>query len=334
MDCPSCAGKVDKSLQRVDGVLETTLRPTTGTAAVTYDPERTTEGDVIAAIESAGYEVLGGSESEGNGSSGAVDIASPAEVWTSPRAIRTWIGAVFVALGLVFEFVLVGQDVPVASVLDYPLSVAAVLFLGAVAASGTPVVRSGYYSARNRSLDIDLLMGTAILAATGIGYFVEAATLAVLFSIAELMEGYAMDRARDSLRGLMALSPNEATVRREGAEVTVSTNEVEVGETVIVCPARRSPSTARSSRARARWTSLRSPGRASPSTRSRTTRCTPARSTRTATWRSRRRRWPRTPRSRGSSRWYRGRRRRRRTGSSSSTGSRATTRRSWSCWRS
>jgi len=241
MDCPSCAGKVDKSLQRVDGVLETTLRPTTGTAAVTYDPERTTEGDVIAAIESAGYEVLGGSESEGNGSSGAVDIASPAEVWTSPRAIRTWIGAVFVALGLVFEFVLVGQDVPVASVLDYPLSVAAVLFLGAVAASGTPVVRSGYYSARNRSLDIDLLMGTAILAATGIGYFVEAATLAVLFSIAELMEGYAMDRARDSLRGLMALSPNEATVRREGAEVTVSTNEVEVGETVVVRPGEKIP---------------------------------------------------------------------------------------------
>jgi len=241
MDCPSCAGKVDKSLQRVDGVLETTLRPTTGTAAVTYDPERTTEGDVIAAIESAGYEVLGGSESEGNGSSGAVDIASPAEVWTSPRAIRTWIGAVFVALGLVFEFVLVGQDVPVASVLDYPLSVAAVLFLGAVAASGTPVVRSGYYSARNRSLDIDLLMGTAILAATGIGYFVEAATLAVLFSVAELLENYSMDRARDSLRELMELSPEEATVRRGDEEVTVPADEVEVGETVIVRPGDRVP---------------------------------------------------------------------------------------------
>jgi len=38
-------------------------------------------------------------------------------------------------------------------------------------------------------------MGTAIIAATGIGYFVEAATLAVLFSIAELLEDYAMDRA-------------------------------------------------------------------------------------------------------------------------------------------
>jgi len=241
MDCPSCAGKVDKSLGRVDGVLEATLQPTTGTATVTYDPDRTTEEEVIAAIESAGYEVLGGSESEGDGSSEAVDIAPPAEVWTSPRAIRTWIGAVFVAIGLVFEFLLVGQNVTVASVLGYPLSVAAVLFLGAVAASGAPVVRSGYYSARNRSLDIDLLMGTAIIAATGIGYFVEAATLAVLFSVAELMEEYAMDRARDSLRELMALSPDEATVRRDGAEVTVPADEVEVSETVVVRPGEKIP---------------------------------------------------------------------------------------------
>ncbi|MDS0280207.1 heavy-metal-associated domain-containing protein, partial [Halomicroarcula sp. S1AR25-4] len=38
MDCPSCAQKVDKSLQRVDGITDATLQPTTGTANVTYDP--------------------------------------------------------------------------------------------------------------------------------------------------------------------------------------------------------------------------------------------------------------------------------------------------------
>jgi len=79
-------------------------------------------------------------------------------------------------------------------------------------------------------------MGTAIIAATGIGYFVEAATLAVLFSIAELLEDYAMDRARDSLRELMELSPDEATVKRENAETTIPADDVAVGETVIVRP--------------------------------------------------------------------------------------------------
>ncbi|MDS0261839.1 HAD-IC family P-type ATPase, partial [Haloarcula sp. S1CR25-12] len=241
MDCPSCAQKVDKSLQRVDGVVDATLQPTTGTANVTYDLDRTSEADVVNAIESAGYEVVGGSDDETDETDDGVDIAPPSEVWTSPRAKKTWFGAALVTVGLLFEFLLTTQNVAVASVLDYPLHVADILFLGAVAASGVPVVRSGYYSAKNRSLDIDLLMGTAIIAATGIGYFVEAATLAVLFSIAELLEDYAMDRARDSLRELMELSPDEATVVRDGEEVTVPADEVEVGETVVVRPGDKIP---------------------------------------------------------------------------------------------
>ncbi|WP_101296919.1 heavy metal translocating P-type ATPase [Halegenticoccus soli] len=241
MDCPSCAGKVDKSLQRVDGVVGADLRPTTGTATVTYDPDRVSRADVIAAIEGPGYEVVGDATGSGEADAGAVGVAPASEVWTSPRGVKTWIGAVFVAVGFLFEFLLPAQNLTVATALGRPLSLADVSFLGAVAASGVPVVRSGYYSARNRSLDIDLLMGTAIVAATGIGYFVEAATLAVLFSLAELLEGYAMDRARDSLRELMELSPDEATVRRDGEEVTVPVEDVNVGEVVVVRPGEKIP---------------------------------------------------------------------------------------------
>ncbi|WP_206668645.1 heavy metal translocating P-type ATPase [Halorubrum depositum] len=251
MDCPSCAGKVDNALGRVDGVTDVALNPTAGIATITYDPDRADEGDVVAAIEGAGYEVTGGrskgdgsADGEGGGDADAgagVSVAPPAEVWTTPRAKKTWLGAVLVVAGLLFEFVLIAQNPVVASVLGAPLTLADVLFVGAVAASGIPVVRGGYYSALNRSLDIDLLMGTAILAATGIGYFVEAATLAVLFSVAELLEDYAMDRARDSLRELMELSPDEATVRREGNETTVPTDDVAVGETVLVRPGEKVP---------------------------------------------------------------------------------------------
>ena len=241
MDCPSCAQKVDKSLQRVDGVTDTTLQPTTGTATVAYDSNRAAEADVVAAIEGAGYEVIGGEDDSDEESADGMEIAPPSEIWTSSRAIKTWIGAGFVVLGLLFEFVLASQNPEVATLLGYSLTLADGLFLVAIAVSGYPVVRGGYYSVRNRSLDIDLLMGTAILAATGIGYFVEAATLAVLFSIAELLEDYAMDRARNSLRELMELSPDEATVRRNGDEVTVPAEDVEMGETVVVRPGEKIP---------------------------------------------------------------------------------------------
>ena len=239
MDCPSCAGKVEKSLGRVEGVGEIDPRPTAGTVTVRYDPDRTNRSDVASAIEGAGYTVQ--DDEPDSGGEDGVDVAPPAEVWTSPRAIKTWVGAVFVTLGLLFEFVLTGQNLAIASVLDHPLTLADFLFLGAVAVSGLPVVRSGYYSAKNLSLDIDLLMGTAILAASGIGYFVEAATLAVLFSIAEMLEEYAMDRARDSLRELMELSPDEATVERDGEAVTVPADDVDVGEVVVVRPGEKIP---------------------------------------------------------------------------------------------
>jgi Cd2+/Zn2+-exporting ATPase len=233
MDCPPCATKVDKSLRRVDGVTETTLQPTTGSATVTYDPERVSETDVVSAVERAGYAVA---DQDGEGA-GAPGIAAPSAVWTSTRAVTTWIGAAFLAAGLLLEFLLGGLNPAVAAA----LTLADVLLLVAVAVSGAPVVRGGYYSARNRSLDIDLLMGTAIVAATAIGYFVEAATLAVLFSTAERLEQYSMDRARNSLRELMELSPDEATVRRDGDEVTVPADDVAVGETVLVRPGDRIP---------------------------------------------------------------------------------------------
>ena len=237
MDCLSCARKVDISLRRLDGVVESMLRPTTGSVTVTYDPAQATDRDVAEAVERAGYAV---SDRDGD-ADGGPEIAAPSAVWTSHRAITTWIGAVFLSAGLLVEFLLAGLNPEVASILGYPLTRSDALFLAAVAVSGAPVLRGGYYSARNRSLDIDLLMGTAILAATGIGFFVEAATLAVLFSIAELLEQYAMDRTRDSLRELMELSPEEATVRRDGAEVTVPADAVEVGETVLVRPGEKVP---------------------------------------------------------------------------------------------
>ncbi|MFC6905905.1 cation-translocating P-type ATPase [Halalkalicoccus tibetensis] len=235
MDCPSCAGKVENALARTEGVVDADLSPTTGTAAVSYDPDRATRADVVAAVERAGYEVADGGEEDDGG------MAPPSAVWSSPRAIKTWIGAAFLVAGLAVEFVLTGWNAPLFTVGWLELDVAGALLAAAVLASGLPVVRDGYYSALNRSLDIDLLMATAIVAASAIGYFVEAATLAVLFSIAELLEEYAMDRTRDSLRELLELAPEEATVLQDGTERTVPVEAVDIGDLVAVRPGERIP---------------------------------------------------------------------------------------------
>jgi Cd2+/Zn2+-exporting ATPase len=247
MDCPSCAGKVEKSLEKTEGVEEYETHPTTGTVVVTYDADRATQKDIVTAIEGAGYAVVdeGGDELGDRSQGDAGDEADG--VWRSPRAVKTGISGVFLALGLLFEFFLSAANVELVTVVGEPLFVADVLFLIAVAVGGQTILRNGYYSAKNLNLDIDFLMSVAILGALaaslvfGEALYFEAATLAVLFSFAELLERASMDRARNSLQELIDLSPDEATVKRGDRTETVRVEELSVGDTVVVKPGEKIP---------------------------------------------------------------------------------------------
>ncbi|MFB6233791.1 MAG: heavy metal translocating P-type ATPase [Halopenitus sp.] len=244
MDCPSCAEKVETALAAVDGVVAKRPEPTTGNVVVTYDQSRTSAAALTTAIESAGYQVV---DTTATGGGEAAGVPEPESVWRSERAIKTWISGGFTAAGLLLEFVLTGLNVGIASVGPAALAVADVLFLAAVVAGGQEIVRGGYFSVRNRNLDIDLLMSLAILGAIlvslgfGEALYMEAATLAFLFSVAELLERYSMDKARNSLQELMDLSPDEATVRRDREEVTIPVDEVRVGDVVVVKPGEKIP---------------------------------------------------------------------------------------------
>ena len=245
MDCASCAGKIENALDVVAGVRERETLPTTGTVIVTHDPGESSSADLVAAIESAGYAV------EETGPEAAeedlVEERRARDVWLSPRALKTWIGGGMLLVGLALEFLLSGLDVTLVALLGRELGTAELFYFAGAVISGEAILRNGYYSARTRSLDIDLLMSLGILGAItaslvfGEALYLEAGMLAVLFSVAELMEEYAMDRARSSLRELVDLSPTTATVRSGGEETTVPVEELRVGDRVIVRPGDRIP---------------------------------------------------------------------------------------------
>ncbi|QWC18084.1 cation-translocating P-type ATPase [Halorubrum sp. 2020YC2] len=235
MDCSSCAGKVEGALDR-EGVLSVDTRPTTGVVVLTYDPDTTDVEALTAAVEGAGYAVAD-AESDG--------VAD--DLFTSPRAVATAVGGVFLAVGLALEWLLPGLDPTFATVGGvgflgpWAVTGASVAYLVAVAVAGPPILRNGFYSLRGLSLDIDLLMSVGVVAALLVDLPFEAATLAVLFSVAELLERYSIDRARTSLRELMELSPDEAVVIRDGDEETVPVERVATGERLAVRPGERVP---------------------------------------------------------------------------------------------
>ena len=107
--------------------------------------------------------------------------------------------------------------------------------------SGYSIAELGFRSLIRGSININLLITIASIGAFTIGHLEEAAAVVLLFNIAERLEDYAADRARNSIETLMELKPENATLRRDGKEVTVSVQEVLPGEVFVVRPGDRIP---------------------------------------------------------------------------------------------
>ena len=115
------------------------------------------------------------------------------------------------------------------------------LYLAAYAFGGFFTVRDAAQSLWAKRIDIDILMLVAALGAAALGDWAEGALLLFLFSLGHALEHSAMDRARQAIEALAELAPKTALVRRDGAEVEVSVEELLRGDVAIVKPGQRLP---------------------------------------------------------------------------------------------
>ncbi len=113
---------------------------------------------------------------------------------------------------------------------------------------GAAILTGGYFPARmawagvrTRTLNIYVLLVVATIGALSLGFWSEAAILVFAYTWGAVLETFAADRARNSLRQLMELVPREAKVRREGREITLPVEEIRIGDTVIVHPGEKIP---------------------------------------------------------------------------------------------
>lgn len=249
LDCPSCAVDLQKSVGRLEGVTNCDVNFTVGKMRV----QGSAAAEAVAAqVEAEGYRAIPAGavpryRPEGGGVVGFLKF-----LW-SREDTRFAIGGgamLFVALG--------------AGLLRLPGLVVDGLLLGAVLLAGWPIVRSGLRTLfANRDININLLMSIATVGAVLIGEIAEAATVIFLFAIGEALEGYAADRARDSLRSLMSLVPERATVLRPCIdceehigredytggpcpwcgthEQVVDVEDLRIGEAILVKPGERIP---------------------------------------------------------------------------------------------
>lgn len=115
------------------------------------------------------------------------------------------------------------------------------LFLLVGIISGYGIAKRGIISLLKKRFDMNFLMTIAAVGAFLIGYGEEGASVLYLFSIAEFLEEYAGDRARNSIISLVRLAPETAIVIREGKEESLHVHSVNVNDIIAVKPGEKIP---------------------------------------------------------------------------------------------
>ncbi len=248
MDCADCALTLERGVARLEGVEHCEVNFTTGKMRLSgsADPDA-----IEARIRALGY-----------GIAPTADAPAPAAAGNDGGLWRYLTGRRDMRLALAGLALLLASFA--AALLEGPRALSAGLHVLVVLLAGLPIMLNGWRELRYaRNITINLLMSIATLGALLIGETGEAATVIMLFAIGETLEGYAAERARYSLRSLLDLVPQQATVLRpcmdcaehlgqDGYtggpcpfcgthEVSVPVGDLAVGDTVFTRPGERIP---------------------------------------------------------------------------------------------
>jgi len=139
------------------------------------------------------------------------------------------ISGILLVVGIFLEFRLAQQ------------TYAHLLYVFVIAIAGYSIFRNALSALLQRRVEMNLLMSIAAVGAFLIGHAEEGASVMFLFFIAEFLEDYSAQRARNSVSALLKLAPEEASVKRNGKEVRMHVHDISIDDIVLVKPGERVP---------------------------------------------------------------------------------------------
>src|SRR3989304_4175925 len=137
-----------------------------------------------------------------------------------------------------FTIPIIGKSATVSVIAYYVSVVASAAYIGFVGLKELVV---------ERKFSVEFLMAVAVLGAVYLSvtsetsYMFEAATVLLLYCVAEYLEGYIQERARRTVEKLSTFMPDKARVIENGQERSLNVAEVRVGMTLLVKPGERIP---------------------------------------------------------------------------------------------
>ena len=263
MTCAACQARAQKSVSNLTGVQECNVNLLKNSMVVTYDDKNVNSGQIIAAVEKAGY---GASLQQVKGKS-AAQAVSPVETakkgYEAMRRRVIWsfvftIPLFYISMGHMLGWPLPGVFLGTENSMVYALTL--FLLVLPVAIINNKYYRMGFKTLFHGSPNMDSLiaLGSGASLAYGIYalykiawgfghgnlalvdqfthdlYFEGAGTILTLITLGKFFEARAKGRTSDAINKLMNLAPKKATVVRDGVESVIPAEEVEKGDILVV----------------------------------------------------------------------------------------------------
>lgn len=221
MDCPNEENDIRKALTGIEGIRS--LRFELASRTLTIDGEQSAQEIALQAVRQLGFEAQPIEHEQKTKSPSALGEISKALI-----ALALAIGAEALDFFAPDTLLLKGLGMALAA--------------AAIAFSGFSTYRKGLAALRRGQLNMNALMGVAVTGAFLIGQWPEAAMVMALYAIAELIEARSVDRARNAIKGLLALAPETAEIRQgDGGWLETPADKVAIGALARVKPGARIP---------------------------------------------------------------------------------------------
>lgn len=255
MTCAACSAHVEKAVSRLSGVQSAPVNLMLGSMTVTYDEKAVTEGDIIAAVKAAGYGASPASQTDQGQLRRDQDAALRRRkkhlIWSVvflvplfylsmghmmglplPQVLHTHpllLGCL--QLALVIPILILNRNyftVGFSRLVKLSPNMDSLVAVGAAAGLVYSLIEMGLLAAGQVSGMPDL-------------YFESAGMILTLVTVGKYLEERSRGKTTGAISALLALAPESAMVRRQGQELTIPTEEIVAGDTVIVRQGGRIP---------------------------------------------------------------------------------------------
>jgi len=255
MVCAMCVGALEIALKKLDGVVDVRVNLAAEKAYVTYNSGMVGIDEMKEAVENTGYQFLGVSGEESASDRG--DEALQKDLADKKRRIIIGFATSLFLMALMYfplqrvvpmEF-LMGAGMHYMSLVMLAVSAPVFVYVS------YPIFKAAGRALRNRNLDMDVMYamgigvayGASILGTFGIiltpdfMFYETAVMLASFLTLGRYMETKAKGRTTEAIKNLVGLQPKSARLLKDGQEVEVSVEEVQVDDLILVKPGEKIP---------------------------------------------------------------------------------------------